>query len=366
MSLRQRRAVPEADSPASTVVETFKKLDLNPKTLDDFKERTGSGGVVSVIAIATIILIVLGEFATYLTPVVSDHLYVDTTRGDRIRVNVNITFPSMPCAGLNLVAMDVAGEQQIDVVNNVIKTRMSLDGRRKLGVEHAEAEMAERLGHQQRQHTRGGMRSGTCGPCFPQIHDYIVVGGGRHCCNSCDEVKKIYASLGNSVALENQGRAALRDGAVTPGTSKQTVHWEEHPICQHEAVLLDPSRLATIKEGCNLFGFLEVNRVAGNFHVAPGKAFQSAQGQVCVCVCMRACVHCVRVRLSAALVFSCSHPPALSLSPSLAPSLQTHSSCTSSSPSTRIHTTSLIRSTRSPLASTTQTASTHWTARPRY
>ena len=91
--------------------------------------------------------------ATYLTPVVSDHLYVDTTRGDRIRVNVNITFPSMPCAGLNLVAMDVAGEQQIDVVNNVIKTRMSLDGG--VGVEHAEAEMAERLGHQQRQHTRG-------------------------------------------------------------------------------------------------------------------------------------------------------------------------------------------------------------------
>ena len=51
-------------------------------------------------------------------------------------------------------------------------------------------------------------------------------------------------------------------------------------MCQHEAVLTDPSRLAKIKEGCNLFGFLEVNKVAGNFHVAPGKAFQSAQGQL--------------------------------------------------------------------------------------
>ena len=44
--------------------------------------------------------------------------------------------------------------------------------------------------------------------------------------------------------------------------------------------LADPSKLATIHEGCNLFGFLEVNKVAGNFHVAPGKAFQSAQGQL--------------------------------------------------------------------------------------
>lgn len=26
-------------------------------------------------------------------------------------------------------------------------------------------------------------------------------------------------------------------------------------------------------EGCNIYGFLEVNKVAGNFHFAPGKSF---------------------------------------------------------------------------------------------
>ena len=81
-------------------------------------------------------------------------------------------------------------------------------------------------------------------------------------------MKRTYTALGGSVALAGAGNQV------------QTVHWEEHPICQHEAVLLDPSRLASIHEGCNLFGFLEVNKVAGNFHVAPGKAFQSAQGQL--------------------------------------------------------------------------------------
>ncbi|GMH00129.1 hypothetical protein Nepgr_001968 [Nepenthes gracilis] len=29
-------------------------------------------------------------------------------------------------------------------------------------------------------------------------------------------------------------------------------------------------------EGCNIYGFLEVNKVAGNFHVAPGKSFQQS------------------------------------------------------------------------------------------
>ena len=31
------------------------------------------------------------------------------------------------------------------------------------------------------------------------------------------------------------------------------------------------AKLVGVKEGCNLFGFLEVNKVAGNFHIAPGK-----------------------------------------------------------------------------------------------
>ena len=120
------------------------------------------------------------------------------------------------------------------------------------------------------------------------------------CCNSCGDVKAVY-----------QQKMLSR------------LKWEGHPLCEHEAVLLDPARLAEIHEGCNLFGFLEarpprpapsaphrgptersrrraparektpgrrsparlpapaqVNKVAGNFHVAPGKAFQSPQGQL--------------------------------------------------------------------------------------
>jgi len=151
----------------------------------------------------------------------------------------------MPCAGLNLVAMDVAGEQQIDVVSNVVKTRLSPTGRR-IGHEMDEKEW-------RRQH-------GQCGPCFPQLPEQArPEGHHKHCCQSCAEVKETYAGAFKHVS---------------------SLHWEAHPLCQHEAVLLDPARLTAIHEGCNLFGFLEVNRVAGNFHLAPGKAFQSAQGQL--------------------------------------------------------------------------------------
>jgi len=209
-------------------------------------------------------LLVVSELRSYLTPVTSDHLYVDTARGERIRINVNITFPNMPCAGLNLVAMDVAGEQQIDVVRNVVKTRYAIDGR-KLGRELDEDDWK-----------RAG---GKCGPCFPQLtehHERIPEGHEKDCCNSCADVKATYQAIVQRATAESKGH--LPQGRVPQHVAG--LHWEEHPICQHEAVLMDPSRLAAIKEGCNLFGFLEVNKVAGNFHVAPGKAFQSAQGQL--------------------------------------------------------------------------------------
>jgi len=142
--------------------------------------------------------------------------------------------------------MDVAGEQQIDVNSDIVKTRLSLQGQR-LGREMDEKEWSK--------------LNGRCGPCFPQIKvkTKLPAGHGSHCCNACADVKTVYAKLAAESA---------------------SVKWEEHPLCQHEAVLLDPARLTAIQEGCNLFGFLEVNRVAGNFHVAPGKAFQSAQGQL--------------------------------------------------------------------------------------
>mmetsp|Transcript_19586 Transcript_19586/g.41379 ORF Transcript_19586/g.41379 Transcript_19586/m.41379 type:complete len:399 (-) Transcript_19586:222-1418(-) len=244
MEVRQRRVARTEDPPASAthhIAETLKALDVYPKTLDDFKERTGSGAVVSLISCSIILLLLISELHAYLTPSTVDHLYVDTTRGERIRINMNITFPNMPCAGLSIVAMDVAGEQQIDVVSNIIKTRRTLAGE-KIDVELDELHMKQKFADK-------------CMPCYPQLKDMPETAG--ECCNSCGAVQRVYGE-----------RRLAR------------LKWEEHPLCEHEAVLLDPARLVHMHEGCSLFGFLEVHKVAGNFHIAPGKAFQSPQGQL--------------------------------------------------------------------------------------
>ena len=43
-------------------------------------------------------------------------------------------------------------------------------------------------------------------------------------------------------------------------------------------------------EGCLVHGTLEVNKVAGNFHFAPGKSLHQVYILVCACVCVCVCV----------------------------------------------------------------------------
>jgi len=39
-------------------------------------------------------------------------------------------------------------------------------------------------------------------------------------------------------------------------------------------------KLKSMKEGCQLRGLLEVNKVAGNFHIAPGKSFEQQHSHI--------------------------------------------------------------------------------------
>jgi hypothetical protein len=106
--LRKRR-VQEAPAPSSMpFAETIKQLDVYPKTLDDFKERTGSGAAVSLVSIFVILMLIFSELRAYLSTTALDQLYVDTTRGERIRINVNVTFPNMPCSGIRHARLALA------------------------------------------------------------------------------------------------------------------------------------------------------------------------------------------------------------------------------------------------------------------
>ena len=46
---------------------------------------------------------------------IEEQLFVDTTRGSKLKINVDIVFPKIGCDFLSLDAQDVSGEQHIAI-----------------------------------------------------------------------------------------------------------------------------------------------------------------------------------------------------------------------------------------------------------
>ncbi|KAG5040580.1 hypothetical protein AAZX31_05G109000 [Glycine max] len=227
------------------VFNKLRNLDAYPKVNEDFYNRTLAGGVVTVVSAAVMLFLFFSELSLYLYTVTESKLLVDTSRGDTLHINFDVTFPAVRCSILSLDAMDISGEQHLDIRHNIVKKRIDANGNvieeRKDGIGAPKIERplqkhGGRLGHDEKY----------CGSCFGAEES------DEHCCNSCEEVREAYRKKGWAMTNMDLIDQCQREGYV------QRVKDEEG-------------------EGCNLQGSLEVNKVAGNFHFATGKSFlQSA------------------------------------------------------------------------------------------
>jgi len=216
----------------------LKHLDAYPKTLEDFRVRTFSGAAVSIISGIFIMWLFISEFVYYLSVEVQPELFVDTTRGEKLRINMDVMFHNLPCSYLSVDAMDISGDHQLDVDHNIFKKRLSSNGQPLA----AGPVRQEQLGDPEKKEL-APLPENYCGSCYgaEPTPDY--------CCNTCDQVQEVYRKKGWAFSEADVIEQCVREGY----TEKM----------QGQA-----------GEGCQVYGYLLVNKVAGNFHFAPGKSFQ--------------------------------------------------------------------------------------------
>ncbi|KAL8167076.1 hypothetical protein V2J09_008575 [Rumex salicifolius] len=226
---------------------TFTKirhLDAYPKINEDFYSRTLSGGVITLLSSFVMLLLLLSELRLYFHAETETQLLVDTSRGGTLRIHFDVTFPALPCSLLSLDAMDISGKEHLDIKHDIIKKRLDSDGNvietrlDGIGAHKIEKPLQKHGGRLEDDETY-------CGSC------YGAAESDDDCCNSCEDVREAYRKKGWMIQDPD-----LLDQCKIEGFL-QRIKDEDG-------------------EGCNIQGFLEVNKLAGNFHFAPGKSFHQS------------------------------------------------------------------------------------------
>ncbi len=153
----------------------------------------------------------------------------------------------LPCTLVSIDAKDALGEHQTNVMHHIHKQRLDKDGKALEGHQPQKIEMRQTMGADDLKKAAGISDDGApvptpdpnCLSCFGAESDKI------RCCNTCTDLRAAYTAKG----------WALSSIADTPQCRGQTEEGLE--LAAHE--------------GCRLTGYLEVGKVAGSFHISPGK-----------------------------------------------------------------------------------------------
>jgi len=241
---------------SSKTLSALRKFDAYPKPLEDFRIKTKFGGLMTIICGCIMLLLFASETRDYLTPEIREELIVDTTRAGKLKINLDVVFPRISCDYLVLDAMDVSGEQHIDIEHNIFKRRLDLEGKpiqdpqkqAVIGVKkltNTTSDDIEKVKEPITEATTTTTTTPACGSC------YGAETSERKCCATCNEVREAYR---------------LKTWKFDPRGVEQCQGLEGVPT-------LSQAEERAFKEGCQIYGYLEVNRVGGSFHVAPGKSF---------------------------------------------------------------------------------------------
>ncbi|XP_076891038.1 uncharacterized protein LOC143542306 [Bidens hawaiensis] len=188
------------------VKQVIRNLDAFPRAEDHLLQKTQSGAVVSIIGLIIMATLFLHELTYYISTYEVHEMSVDLKRGETLPIHINISFPSLPCPVLSVDAIDMSGKHEVDLDTNIWKLRLSSDGVI-IGTEY--------------------------------LSDLVESGHTSH-------------SHGHDNETHHDPHQTLKDAYDDKA----------------ENMVKTVKQALTDGEGCRVYGVLDVQRVAGNFHVS--------------------------------------------------------------------------------------------------
>ncbi|KVH95819.1 hypothetical protein Ccrd_002105 [Cynara cardunculus var. scolymus] len=216
------------------VKQVIKNLDAFPRAEEHLLQKTQSGAVVSLpsfvclVSIAGLLIMAtlfVHELTYYISTYTVHEMAVDLKRGETLPIHINMSFPSLPCQVLSVDAIDMSGKHEVDLDTNIWKM-MEMHWKDRILVIEDGREL--RL-------SREGVIIGT---------EYLS-----------DLVEK---------------------GHTTHKHENETDHHEDSDKKFHlekfddeaDTMIKKVKQALASGEGCRVYGVLDVQRVAGNFHIS--------------------------------------------------------------------------------------------------
>ncbi|TVU46821.1 hypothetical protein EJB05_06390, partial [Eragrostis curvula] len=199
-------------------IPSLKSLNAFPHAEEHLLKKTYSGAIVTIFGLIIMLTLFVHELKFYLTTYTVHQMSVDLKRGENLPIHINMSFPSLPCEVLSVDAIDMSGKHEVDLHTNIWKLRLDRYGHI-IGTEYL-SDLVEKE-HGAHHH---GRAVGTEYPGFKIDH-----GHEHH-----DEAKKHEHTFNEDAEkMVKSVKQALENG-----------------------------------EGCRVYGHLDVQRVAGNFHIS--------------------------------------------------------------------------------------------------
>lgn len=187
-------------------LQALRNFDAFPRAEEHLLKKTSSGAIVSIIGLAIMATLFVHELKYYLTTYTVHQMSVDLKRGETLPIHINMTFPSLPCQVLSVDAIDMSGKHEVDLDTNIWKLHLNKEG-------------------------------------------------------------QIFNSEYFSDLVEKDHSSHKHDGNESQHEDSLKEH--EHGFSQDAEKMIKSVKHAMENgEGCRVYGVLDVQRVAGNFHIS--------------------------------------------------------------------------------------------------